>query len=1030
MSQKILDKLVISNKERFSFNIDDNTVTLKVPEGIVRGEEIVKLTYNKTLKTDRVVFDITINGMDWRAFKPVPIDSNDDDDDDDDDDDYYESISIVYDDDQVIHYETKSTLDYSITFDILIEDNDDFIEIIDAETTLEVIDIDKAPTGIEVTALRTTINENESDVHLANIKINDDEFGENDLVALPEDSIFEYRNVTRDSAELWLKKDVKLDYETLNSKFFDANIALLDHNLRQSFRLEVKDVDEPAHLKSTPEMTVYEGVGYITVDEGLAYQADIATITGKDPEATDVRYYLYQNEDRQFFRIDSRTGKLTVNHEDGLNFETQSEFRITVSLRSSAEGNSRHREEVDVVIRLIDVLEHDERESLSTNQAVAGTIIGKVNFGGKDATYTVKEGGDDTKSNLFEVRNDKLVIRNDPLSEGTYTLTIDDGTGKSQTVTIKVFHNDTGDRITFTGNFTAREDTPSEDPSGRVTLAPNLLGYTLYFGETEITKNGIEVEGKYGKFTVNSDGTWSYKMNQGKVNYLDSGDKITETIDVTYKNGDNIITQTMSINISGQTDIYVSEDGEKINSTKYGLDYRDSSDNLTLHNDSDGTGWTDRIYIHGGSGNNTLIGGAGYDYIYGNAGNDILDGGARDDHLEGGPGNDIIMGGEGYDYTHLDYSSAKGDVKMDVSDDSTLWKQNSDDVWVSGTNRDQTFIYLRVWADLDGDGKGKDNFDPDDEYDYVTGIEKFRIYGGSGNDTLTVGVSGDHHVLYGNAGNDTLTGSAGNDSMFGHDGNDTLTGGEGDDVLSGNAGNDILNGGEGDDYAYLAYHFANFDLTLDVTDDSTLWKQNSDNVWVSDIDRDPDTDRDPTFIYQRVWVDLDGDGKGKNDFDSDDEYDYVTGIERFSISSGSGNDTLTSGAGNDTLDGNAGNDILTGGADRDELSGGSGNDIFVLGGIGDGLDTVIDFSFGKNSGYSHYHGTIAGGKDKIRVDTANGNEKDINALKTAADLTWTNNTNVSGDNTINDTIISRGSQEVMVLEDFTETLTIDMFDII
>lgn len=82
-----------------------------------------------------------------------------------------------------------------------------------------------------------------------------------------------------------------------------------------------------------------------------------------------------------------------------------------------------------------------------------------------------------------------------------------------------------------------------------------------------------------------------------------------------------------------------------------------------------------------------------------------------------------------------------------------------------------------------------------------------RIYGRgtSGNDTLTVDVTG--HMM-GLRGNDRLTGNGrdnrldgglGNDTLAGAGGNDTLIGGGGHDRLNGGPGADMLNGGQGND---------------------------------------------------------------------------------------------------------------------------------------------------------------------------------------------------------------------------------------
>ena len=70
--------------------------------------------------------------------------------------------------------------------------------------------------------------------------------------------------------------------------------------------------------------------------------------------------------------------------------------------------------------------------------------------------------------------------------------------------------------------------------------------------------------------------------------------------------------------------------------------------------------------------------------------------------------------------------------------------------------------------------------------------------------------------------------------------------------------------------------------------------------------------------------------------------------------------------------------------------------------------------------------------DLIRIDTENGNETTLDAIKTAADLRWVNTANVdtgtdTNDATVSDTVIyytagttvTTDDYAVMVLEDYT-----------
>ena len=63
-----------------------------------------------------------------------------------------------------------------------------------------------------------------------------------DLVRLPDDSLFEYRNVTRNRAELWLKPETALDQARVGSHEVMINIPGAERG--QRFELQVIDVDD------------------------------------------------------------------------------------------------------------------------------------------------------------------------------------------------------------------------------------------------------------------------------------------------------------------------------------------------------------------------------------------------------------------------------------------------------------------------------------------------------------------------------------------------------------------------------------------------------------------------------------------------------------------------------------------------------------------------------------------------------------------------------------------------------------------
>ena len=515
------------------------------------------------------------------------------------------------------------------------------------------------------------------------------------------------------------------------------------------------------------------------------------------------------------------------------------------------------------------------------------------------------------------------------------------------------------------------------------------------------------------------------------------------------------------------------------------FDYSAATANLTLDL-SDTTRWkTDGTSAQMGATGYTsyryqrFVGNGETDYfrnvenfeITAGAGDDTLTGGAGDDILDGGRGDDVLDGGAGTDRAQFSYGSVTANLTLDLSD-TTRWKQNSDGTWSSGTGAG--YEYQRLQVDISAAGDGTDI-----ETDYFKNIELLEVTGGAGDDVLTGGAgvtldgeAGDD-TLYGGAGVDYLYGGADDDTLYGGAGNDILDGGAGDDTLYGGAGVDTLDGGAGTDTAVFDYSTATANLTFDLSG-IAYWTRDSSGDWtrtgateagyqVFDANGEANYFRNIESFEVHVGSGTDDvEGGASNDTfygnAGDDDLSGQFGNDTLyggagddKLSGGGGTDTLYGGAdddrllgglhddlldggvGDDTLSGGGNNDRLIGGAGNDILAGNSGDDVFVLNvsGTSNDLDTVTDFS---NS---------TGNNDKIQVDTTNGNESSLAALKTAANIYWeiahfTDTPKTSNDSGIMDTIIysTNGTADtsddfaLMVLEEYTTALAFTDFEIV
>ncbi|MBU9698132.1 hypothetical protein GU927_009785 [Rhodobacteraceae bacterium HSP-20] len=252
--------------------------------------------------------------------------------------------------------------------------------------------------------------------------------------------------------------------------------------------------------------------------------------------------------------------------------------------------------------------------------------------------------------------------------------------------------------------------------------------------------------------------------------------------------------------------------------------------------------------IYDGSGDDTLIGGAGDDELFMWNGTDVAFGGDGADSFYFGARGDAAFGGGGTDSFFL-WPAIDGEVYIEGGDAADL-------TVIENTGATNSKVIFADFNPAGGDAIRVIDYDFTATQDGLTGapltaaiagwrggltIDSFDdsylvvTIGGSGielhfptisvtspesvinailaaitpvgnterlgsdlaNDTIN-GTAG-YDALYGLAGNDSLSGNDGHDELYGGIGNDTLSGGNGWDFLDGGDGNDSLVGGAGGD---------------------------------------------------------------------------------------------------------------------------------------------------------------------------------------------------------------------------------------
>jgi uncharacterized delta-60 repeat protein len=131
------------------------------------------------------------------------------------------------------------------------------------------------------------------------------------------------------------------------------------------------------------------------------------------------------------------------------------------------------------------------------------------------------------------------------------------------------------------------------------------------------------------------------------------------------------------------------------------------------HNTLDASSFTiGSVYLYGGNGNDSLLGGSNNDYLYGQNDSDRLIGNAGNDYLYGGAGDDILIGGAGNDL---------------------LYGQTGADIFVVAS------------------GNGNDSI-----LDFKDGIDKLGLFGGLTYGALTISASSNKTSIRITSTNETL----------------------------------------------------------------------------------------------------------------------------------------------------------------------------------------------------------------------------------------------------------------------------------
>lgn len=419
--------------------------------------------------------------------------------------------------------------------------------------------------------------------------------------------------------------------------------------------------------------------------------------------------------------------------------------------------------------------------------------------------------------------------------------------------------------------------------------------------------------------------------------------------------------------------------------------------------------------IDAGNGNNIVDGGAGNDTIFAGDGHDILSGGSGDDTIFGGDGDDILTGGEGADYIQGDGSTfgnetVDGNVYIATSDDILIGGDGNDtfiigeednaegiiiEAGVSGLDNEGNearFIELSESSEIDEDApliaidtttgsvveiddeEMSEQAETDVRLNIVTrpgssAISTFAttVAGYNAVDTLAFTKSGEFEGIQ-FSGIERIELASGVSITLEaeqlEENGESLSLGELNPgyQIHGVAGGDVENV-----TVELEFEEEEFEPAASIVGASPVTYDKAvfevDDFSVAHLYFNVDVTYDASEGVAGSFTRIDGANEGS------DAHEIVLGSE--------GVDYATMRLGDDTVYGNGGNDLLIGHGGADYLDGGTGNDIFVIGGFGSGVQGTTSKADDGNKEWiatGAKHDVIVGGDgvDTLRITTGIG----------------------------------------------------------
>lgn len=423
--------------------------------------------------------------------------------------------------------------------------------------------------------------------------------------------------------------------------------------------------------------------------------------------------------------------------------------------------------------------------------------------------------------------------------------------------------------------------------------------------------------------------------------------------------------------------------------------------------------------IIAGDGNNVVSGDSGNDFIITGNGNDVVYGGSGDDTIYAGDGDDILSGGEGSDFI-----AGEGSTKGDESVNGNVYLVTSDDILIGGSGND-TFI---IGSEFEGNVQieagvsGLDNSGEEARYVNVSELEEGEEEEEEGEEELVVldTLTGETVEIEDEEMSEeietdvrlnivTRPGSSAISTFAttieGYNAVDTLAftqSGEFENIVfQGIERIELSSGvnislsaeqleanGESLSLGFLnpgthIYGVAGGpaeSVTIELEFEEAEFEPADTIVGAVEVEYDKASiefdDYSVANLFHNVDIIYDASEGEEGSFTRIDGANESSGAHEI-VYGGEGVDYATMRLGDDTVYGNGGNDLLIGHGGADYLDGGEGDDIFVIGGFGSGVQGTTSKADDGNKEWiatGAKHDVIVGGDgvDTLRITTGIG----------------------------------------------------------